>query len=63
MSAYSTITITREKAEEMVEMCRAKNNRSVKALTDEELDKELHQYVYSEDYTDIVGILNNYLIK
>jgi len=63
MSAYSTKDISREEAEKMVEMCRLKNDRSVKALSNEELDKELHEYVYSENYTDIVGLLYNYNIK
>ncbi len=63
MSAYSTIDITREEAERMVEECRMKKDRSVKALSKEELDRELHEYVYSENYTDIVGHLYNYMIK
>lgn len=47
----------------MVEECRMKKDRSVKALSNEELDRELHEYVYSENYTDIVGLLYNYNIK
>ena len=63
MSAYSTLTITREEAEEMVQKCRMRKDRSVKALSDEELDTELHEYVYSENYRDEVGFLHNYIIK
>ena len=47
MSAYSTRDITRKEAENMVIMCRAKKDRSVRNLTYEELDEELHEYVYS----------------
>lgn len=63
MSAYSTREVTREEAERMVQECRMKKDRSVKALSDEELDAELHEYVYSERYKDIVGLLYNYIIK
>ena len=63
MSAYSTRTITREEAERMVEQCRAKKDRSVKNLTIEELNRELHEYVYSENYREIVGFLENYRIS
>jgi hypothetical protein len=62
MSAYSTITITRQEAENMVRAAREKRNRSVQLLSNEELDQELHEYVYSENYTDIVGVLYNYNI-
>lgn len=63
MSAYSTLDITRKEAERMVALCRLKKDKSVSRLTKEELDKELHEYVYSEEYTDIVGLLYNYYIK
>jgi len=63
MSAYTTLTITREQAEDMVQKVRCKKDRSVNALSDEELDKELHEYVYSGKYTDIVGFLYNYTIE
>ena len=63
MSAYSTKDITRAEAERMVAQCRAKKDRSVFALSEEELDRELHEYVYSENYQDIVGCLYNYNIK
>jgi len=62
MSAYSTITITRQEAENMVRAAREKRNRSVQLLSNEELDQELHEYVYSENYTDIIGVLYNYNI-
>lgn len=62
MSAYSTKEITREEAEKMVLECRAKKYNPVKHLTDRELDEELHEYVYSENYDDIVGVLYNYII-
>lgn len=62
MSAYSTKEITRAEAEEMVIKCRMRKI-DVSALSDRELDDELHEYVYSENYTDIVGILYNYIIK
>lgn len=64
MSAYSTQYITREKAEDMVREVRAKKRDDpVHTLSDEELDGELHEYVYSEKHTDIVGTLTNYIIS
>lgn len=65
MSAYSTKTITREDAERMVRTCRAKKmgGDAVSCLTNEELDSELHDYVYSERHTDVVGCLYHYIIK
>ncbi len=63
MSAYSTIVIDREEAEKMVREVRAKKNDPVSQLSDEELDKELHEYVYSENYQAIVGCCKNYTIK
>lgn len=63
MSSYTTKEITREEAEEMVSAVRAKKDRSVKALSDKELDSELHEYVYSEEYPNEVGVLYNYIIK
>lgn len=63
MSAYSTITITREQAEDMVRAVRAKRKDDVSQLSLEELDAELHEYVYSEEHTDIVGVLRNYDIN
>ncbi len=65
MSAYSTLTITRKEAEHMVRECRALNDKSVRVLSDKELDNELHGYVYAEQerYYPIVGLLRNYIIK
>jgi len=63
MSTYTTRTITRKEAEDMVKKVRCKKDRSVNSLSNEELDKELHKYVYSEKYTDIVGFLTNYQIQ
>lgn len=63
MSTYTTLTITREQAEDMVKQVRCKKDRSVNALSDEELDEELHEYVYSGKYSDIVGVLYNYNIE
>ena len=61
MSAYSTLTIDREKAEEMVRAVRAKKRDDpVKSLSNEALMEELHEYVYSEKHTEIVGLLYNY---
>lgn len=64
MSAYSTKNITRSEAEDMVRAVRKKRQPvdAVSLLTDEELDEELHKYVYSEKHTDIVGVLYNYNI-
>jgi hypothetical protein len=62
MSAYTTLTISREQAERMVKRVRERNDKSVESLSNEELNKELHDYVYSEKYTDIVGLLFNYEI-
>lgn len=63
MSIYSTLDITREEAERMVLACRMRKDRRLASLTNEELDKELHEYVYSHDYEDIVGGFYNYIIK
>ena len=64
MSAYSTREITREEAEEMVRRVRAKirGRDRISLMTDEELDTELHEYVYSEKHNEIVGCLYNYMI-
>lgn len=67
MSIYSTQYINREEAERMVLACRAMNDKSVQGLTDEELDSELHDYVYSNEhshkYDSIIGWAYNYIIK
>jgi PHD/YefM family antitoxin component YafN of YafNO toxin-antitoxin module len=65
MSSYSTKTITRAEAEEMVRAVRRKQQPidEVSQLTKKALDEELHEYVYSEEHTDIVGVLYNYDIK
>lgn len=63
MSAYSTESITREEAENLVKQVRAKLDRSVKVLSDEELLEELHEYVYSEEHWDILPCLINYQIN
>lgn len=63
MSVYSTLEITRKEAEEMVSRVRALKDKSVELLSDEELDKELHEYVYSQNYPEIVGVLHNYIIN
>lgn len=62
MSIYSTQYIDRERAEELVQKCRLKNDRSLAALTNEELDSELHTYVYSGKYDDILGFGYNFII-
>lgn len=62
MSSYSTKTITRDEARRMIIECRNRKP-SVFKMTDRELDVELHEYVYSEDYTDILGVLYNYNIE
>ena len=65
MSAFSTKDITRAEAEEMVRTVRRKLHPAdeVSRLSDEELDGELHEYVYSEEHTEIVGVLYNYNIR
>ena len=63
MSAYTTERITRAQAEKLVQQCRQKDDRSVKALTDEQLDAELHAYVYAGKHTDIVRVLTNYIFE
>lgn len=62
MSAYTTIEITRQQAEEMVLACRnkGKNINVFQMMSNEELVRELHKYVYSGDYNDIVGVFYNY---
>ena len=62
MSAYSTRCITRKEAEELVMACRHKHDRSAKVLSDDELSSELHTYVYSDKYADILGFLINFMI-
>ncbi len=63
MSAYSTRTITRKEAIRMIIACRNKyKGEPTIEVSNKELDAELHKYVYSEEYTDIVGVLNNYEI-
>ena len=63
MSVYSTKHISREEAESMVRAVRAKSDDSVSQMTTEELDSELHEYVYSGEHNDIVGVLYNYIIE
>lgn len=66
MSEYSTRDITREQAIQMIKECRELSQpNDLAAMTDGELDDELHKYVYSGDkkYEKVVGILYNYLIK
>ena len=61
MSAFSTLEIDRKEAEEMVRAVRAKRRDDpVSQLSDEALMDELHEYVYSERHTEIVGVLHNY---
>lgn len=64
MSAYSTLEITRQEAEEMVRAVRRKLEPvdAVSMLSKEQLDEELHEYVYSGKHTEIVGLLHNYSI-
>ena len=62
MSAYSTKDITRTEAEAMVRALRALKDDPVSKLSIDDLDAELHDYVYSEKYTEIVGVLTNYNI-
>lgn len=68
MSIYSTQNISREEAEKLVLACRAKNDRSVKALSIGELDAELHQYVYARtdgnapQFSDVLPWGINYII-
>lgn len=64
MSAYTTKEITRAEAEAMVRAVRLRLKPvDVSSLSLEQLDDELHEYVYSEKHTDIVGLLYNYIIK
>lgn len=62
MSAYTTRNITREEAVRMIWDCRNKRRSNLSELSNRELDEELHKYVYSEEYEDIVGFLYNYNI-
>jgi len=68
MSSYTTINITREKAERMVRECRNLDRKDeISLMSKDELDRELHRYVYSEDngykYRNIIGFLYNYNIN
>ena len=67
MSAFSTRDIKREEAEEMVRKCRLIGKRDdVSLMSNEDLDEELHSYVYSNEngkYDDVVGVLYNYCIE
>lgn len=47
----------------MVRACREKTANDVSKLSNGELDNELHRYVYSGDYADVVGVLYNYVIE
>lgn len=68
MSIYSTKDITRKEAEEMVRKCREIEARPIDiySMTDEQLDEELHKYVYANEnsgkYSEAVGYANNYMI-
>ena len=63
MSVWSTIDISRQSAEDYVRRIRAKSAVDpVKLLSDAELDKELHEYVYSERHTDVLGVCYNFNI-
>jgi len=68
MSIYSTLYIDRERAEKMVRDCRnLEKIDDVSQMSLQELDEELHKFVYSNEnsnkYTDIVGYANNYIIN
>ena len=69
MSIYSTLYIDRESAENMVRKCRdlEKKKDDISQMSLQELDEELHKFVYSNEdsnkYTEIVGYANNYIIK
>ena len=65
MSIYSTRHISRDEAERIVILCRIKDmglDRKIRALSDEILDNELHRYVYSNKYNDIIPSCENYMI-
>lgn len=64
MSSYTTKTISRAEAEKMVRLARQKYKLvEIENMSDDHLGNELHKYVYSEKYTDIVGVLYNYIIE
>ena len=62
MSAFSTIEITREEAEEKVLKILMKEF-NFRDLSNYELFEKLNQYAYSEEHTDILGVLNNFRNK
>ena len=63
MSIYSTQDITRERAIELLEEIRIEElkDKTLNGLSNDELEKKLNQYTYSENYRDILG-LNNFNI-
>ncbi|MFA5174759.1 MAG: hypothetical protein WC438_06275 [Candidatus Pacearchaeota archaeon] len=62
MSAYTTKTITRKEAEELLKQIYSKSF-SFANDSDKELEEELDRLSYSDKHTDILGVLYNFRIK
>lgn len=65
MSAYSTLDISRDKAIHMIREVRKKlaPPDDLEQMSYEQLDRELHKHVYSEEHPEIFGTLYNYNIR
>ena len=57
-----TDEISRRKAEELIQICRLRDDRSLRALTDKELQALLDEYVGSGNYTEILGAHTDYRV-
>lgn len=61
MSSYSTREISREQAEEMLREIESKKIR-FEHLSNHQLEKILDELAYSEEHTDVLGVLYNFII-
>ena len=62
MSAYTTKVVTRERAEQMLRDILIKQ-LNFSHYTDRALADKLNEFAYSEEHTDILGVLYNYQIN
>jgi len=62
MSAYTTKTINRKEAEELLRKIYSKSF-SFKDSSDKELEEELDKLSYTDKHTDVLGVLYNFKVK
>jgi hypothetical protein len=62
MSAYTTKTISREEAEELLRKIYSKSF-NFSDRTDKQLEDELDRLSYSDEHIDILGVLYDFRIK